>query len=178
MLSLLYIIPTNLAIFCIKILTIFWQSCNNGLQKKTKKRRRKCKNCFPPRYRSQRQSGSFLSRYDFAYAGRDTVNQAAKHVKTIAPGLINQTMNRVDELAPELVRTAGRDLDMIAARRINQIVHRSGETIQRIAPGIIRGAIEEVYKTPFRLLGQFGRKKYKQLKAKVYRRLRRYNGKR
>ena len=87
-------------------------------------------------------------------------------------------MNRVDELAPELVRTAGRELDMIAVRRINQIAHRSGETIQRIAPGIIRGAIEELYKTPFRLLGQFGRKKYKQLKAKVYRRLRRYNGKR
>ena len=150
-------------------------------KRKTKKTRRKCKNCFPSRYRSQRpqmQSGGFLSRYDFAYAGRDTDNQAAKHVKTIAPGLINQTMNRVDELAPELVRTAGRELDMIAARRINQIAHRSGETIQRLAPGIIRGAIEELYKTPFRLLGQFGRKKYKQLKAKVYRRLRRYNGKR
>ena len=110
------------------------------------------------RYTPRHQRGGFLSRYDFAYAGRDTVNQAAKHVKAIAPGLINQTMNRVDELAPELLCTATRELDMVAARRINQIAHRSGETIQRIAPGIIRGAIEELYKTPFRLLGQFGRK--------------------
>ena len=123
------------------------------------------------RYGSGQQRGDFLSRYDFAYADRDTVNQAAKHVKTIAPGLINQTFNRVDKLAPELVRTATRELDIVAARRINQIAHRSGETIQRIAPGIIRGATEELYKTPFRLLGQFGRRKYKQLKSEVYKRL-------
>ena len=123
-------------------------------------------------YQPRKQRGGFLSRYDFAYAGRDTVNQAAKHVKTIAPGLINQTFNRVDELAPELVHTATRELDMVAARRINQIARRSGETIQSIAPGIIRGAIEELYKTPFRLLGQFGRRKYKQLKSRVYKRLR------
>ena len=126
----------------------------------------------PLRYSSRKQRGGFLSRYDFAYTGRDTVNQAAKHVKTIAPGLLNQTFNRVDELAPELVRTTTCELDMVAARRINQIAHRSGETIQRIAPGIIRGAIEELYKTPFRLLGQFGRRKYKQLKPRVYKRLR------
>ena len=126
----------------------------------------------PLRYSSRKQRGGFLSHYDFAYAGHDTVNQAAKHVKTIALGLINQTFNRVDELAPELVRTATRELDMVAARRINQIAHRSGETIQRIAPGIIRGSIEELYKTPFRLLGQFGRRKYKQLKSRAYKRLR------
>ena len=135
-------------------------SCYNGLQKKTKKRRRKCKNCFSSRYRSQRQSGGFLSRYDFAYAGR------------------NQTFDRARDLAPNLIRTTSRELDAIAARRISQLTYTTGKEIQRIAPGIIRGAIEELYKTPFRLLGQFGRKKYKQLKAKVYRRLRRYNDKR
>ena len=123
------------------------------------------------RGKSRKQKGGFLSRYDFAYAGRDSVNQAAYHVKKIAPELINQTMNRVDEPASELVRTAGRELDIIAARRINLIAHRSGETIQRIAPGIIRGAIEELYKTPFRLLGAFGCKKYNQMKQRVVRRL-------
>ena len=64
----------------------------------------------PLRYTSRKQRGGFLSRYDFAYAGRNIVNQAAKHVKTIAPGLINQAFNRVDELAPELVRTTTREL--------------------------------------------------------------------
>ena len=32
------------------------------------------------------QTGGFLNRYDFAYAGRDTVNQVGK----ITPGIINK----------------------------------------------------------------------------------------
>ena len=35
----------------------------------------------------------------------------------------------------------------------------------------MKGAIEELYKTPFRLLGAFGRKKYRQMKHRVVRRL-------
>ena len=145
--------------------------------KRKQKRRRKCNNCFSSRYRSKRQSGGFLSRYDFAYAGRDTFKQAAHHVKKIAPNLINQTFDRARDLAPNLIRTTSRELDAIAARCINQLTYTAGKEIQRIAPGIIKGAIEELYKTPFHLLGQFGRKKYKQLKSKVYRRLG-LNGKR
>ena len=140
-------------------------------KKRIKKYAGDLSNPYVFRRKTRKQKGGFLSRYDFAYAGRGSVKQAAYHAKKIAPELINQTMNRVDELAPELVRTAGRELDMIAATRINQIAHRSGETIQRIAPSIIRGAIEELYKTPLRLLGAFGRKKYKQMKQRVSRRL-------
>ena len=139
--------------------------------KRKQKRRRKCKNYFSSRYRSKRQSGGFLSRYDFAYAGRDTVNQAAYHVKKIAPNLINQTFDGARDLAPNLIRTTSKELDAITARRINQLTYTTGKEIKRIAPVIIKGAIEELYKTPFRLLAQFGRKKYKQLKSKVYRRL-------
>lgn len=36
------------------------------------------------KYRKRTQRGGFLNRYDFTYAGRDTVNQVDK----IAPGLI------------------------------------------------------------------------------------------
>ena len=140
-------------------------------KKRIKKHADNLSNPYFFRRKTRKQKGGFLSRYDFAYAGRDSVNQAAYHVKKIAPELINQTMNRVDELAPELVCTAGRELDMIAARRINQIAHRSRKTIQRIAPGIIREAIKELYKTPFRLLAAFGRKKYRQMKQRVARRL-------
>ena len=34
-------------------------------------------------YRKKQQTGGFLNRYDFAYAGRDIVNQLGK----IAPGV-------------------------------------------------------------------------------------------
>ena len=45
-----------------------------------------------------RQRGGFLSRYDFAYAGRDVVNQAGK----IAPGIIKQVLVKRTKLySPE-----------------------------------------------------------------------------
>ena len=50
-----------------------------------------------PRRRRRRQAGGFLSRYDFAYARIDSVNQAAHHVKKIAPGLINHAVYKVGE---------------------------------------------------------------------------------
>ena len=78
----------------------------------------------------RRQYGGFLNRYDFAYAGRDTVNQAIKGLNTLTPKLINQTSKEVDKIAPQ----------------------------------IIRGAIENVYKTPFRLLGNFGKQKFRKWK--------------
>ena len=93
------------------------------------------------RKKRRKQKGGWLSRYDFAYAGRDSVNQAAHHCLT---------------------------LDAVASRRINQLTRNTAEEIKRIAPGLIRGAIEEAYKTPFRLLGKFGTNKYNQLKKKKF----------
>ena len=54
-------------------------------------------------------------------------------------------------------RAAG-GLDKISAKRVEQT--------KQIAPGLIKGAVEELHKTPFRLLGNMGRKKYKLLKKK------------
>ena len=46
------------------------------------------------RNRRRKQRGGFLNRYDFTYAGRDTVNEAAKHLNLLAPQLVNQLMDR------------------------------------------------------------------------------------
>ena len=69
-------------------------------------------------YRKKKQRGSFLNRYDFAYAGRDTVSQA-------------------------------------------------GKELERIGPGLIKKAVEELYQTPFRLLETIGKKKYNLIKKNV-----------
>ena len=98
------------------------------------------------RHGRKRHRGSFLNRYDFAYAGKDTVNQATKNLDKLAPKLLDQLMNRA---------TTG--LDNIA-KRIEQI--------KQIAPGLIKGAVEEMYKAPFRLLGNMGKKKCKLLQKK------------
>ena len=90
-----------------------------------------------------------MNRYDFAYAGRDTVNQVGK----IARGIINKATS---------------DINKIAMDRIDQVIKSGGEEVERIAPKIIRGAIEEVYKTPFRLLGNLGKKQFQKIKRKIF----------
>ena len=95
------------------------------------------------------QVGGFLNRYDFACAGRDVVNQVGK----IAPNIIKNTSSNINKIVKE---------------RIDQDIKTSGSEIERIAPKIIRGAIEDVYKTPFRLLGNLGKKQFQKIKRKIF----------
>ena len=111
-------------------------------KKKTRVRRRnvqiiispkagkKRKSYFEKKKTSLRQTGFFLNRYYFAYAGRDTVNQVGK-------------------VAPKLSSHASGEINKIAKQRTDQILRLGGAEIERVAPTIIKGAIEEVYKTPF-----------------------------
>ena len=101
------------------------------------------------RRRSQRQTGGFLNHYDVAYAGRDTVNQVVK----IAPGIINKATS---------------DINKIAQQRTDQAIRTGSADIERVATKIIRGAIEEVYKTPFRLLGSLGKQQFQKIKRKLF----------
>ena len=92
-----------------------------------------------------RQVGGFLNRYDFAYAGRDTVNQAAK-------------------VAPSIIKAAADDINKIAEQ---QTISKGGAEVQRVLFKILWGAIEDVYQTPFRLLGSFGKQQISKLKRKI-----------
>ena len=96
------------------------------------------------------QRGVLLSRYDFAFAGRDTVNQVGK-------------------IAPSIIRQATGEIDKIMQSRINQVIKSGGTEIERVLPKILRGAIEDVYKTPFRLLGNFGKQQFNKIKKKILR---------
>ena len=108
-------------------------------QRKTRTRRR---------YRKKRvQSGGVLNRYDFAYAGRDTVNQLGK----VSAGIIKNTSSEINN---------------ITQQRINQIISQGSKEIERVLPNILRRAIEEMYQTPFCLLPKFGRQQLQKLKNK------------
>ena len=98
---------------------------------------------------SRRQTGGFLNRYDFSYAGRDVVNQAG----IVAPKIISQATGEINEIAQD---------------RTDQAIRSGGAEIERVASKIIRGAIEEVYKTPFRLLGNLGKKQFQKIKRKLF----------
>ena len=113
-------------------------------------RRRQRKNKPRQKYRKRTQRGGLLNRYDFAYAGRDTVNQVTK----IAPGMIKNTGSKINN---------------VAQQRLNQIISLGGKEMERVFPGILRVAIEDVYQTPFRLLGNFRKKQLNKLKNKMLR---------
>ena len=68
----------------------------------------------------------------------DVVNQAAK----VAPGVIKATANSINNVAQD---------------GINQIILQEGKKVERVLPKILRGPIEDVYQTLFRLLGNFGK---------------------
>ena len=76
------------------------------------------------------QTGGFLNRYNFAYAGMDTVNQATKGLNSLAPRLIKQTSDEVDRLAQG---------------RTKQITDESGQQVEKIAPKIIHFAQSKTF---------------------------------
>ena len=98
----------------------------------------------------KRERVGFLNHYDFAYAVRDVVNQAAK----VAPGVIKNASNEINN---------------VAQQRIDQIIKLGRQEMKRVPPKILRGTIEGVYQTPFRLLGNFGKHQLNKLKKKILR---------
>lgn len=58
-------------------------------------------------------------------------------------------------------------IDKIAQNRMNQVVKSGGAEVERILQKIIRGAIEDVYKAPFRLLGNLGKQQFQKIKKKI-----------
>ena len=90
-----------------------------------------------------------MNRYDFSYAGRDTVNQVAK----ITPGEIKAATNEFNNIAQET---------------INQITLQGGKEVESVLPTILREAIEDVYQTPFRLLRNFGKQQLNKIKKGYY----------
>ena len=90
-----------------------------------------------------------MSKYNFLFAGRDTVNQGGK-------------------IAPKIITQATGEVNKIAQHRIDQIIRSGGAEIECVTPKIIRGAIEEVYKTPFRMLGNFGKTQFQKIKRKLF----------
>ena len=66
-------------------------------------------------------------------------------------------MKGLDALEPKIIKQATGQVDQIVQRCIQQIINQGGQQVQKISPKITKGAIEEAYKTPFRLLGRFGK---------------------
>ena len=106
------------------------------------------------RVRRKKQKDGFLNRYNFPYAGQDTINQAFKNL---------------DKSAPPLINNLSTELNKILEHWINQIITQGGAELRQIGPKLLKGAMEDAYKTPFCLLGNFVKKKPAELQRKVKR---------
>ena len=78
-------------------------------------------------------------------------------------------MKGIDSLAPKLIGQTSREIDKIGEARIKQVLNDGGQQIQKIAPQIMCGTTGDVYKIPFRLLGNLGKQNLSQLKQKISR---------
>ena len=67
-----------------------------------------------------------------------------------------------------MITQATGEINKIAQERIDQLVRSGGAEVERVAPKIIKGAIEEVCETPFRLLGNLGKKQFQKIKGKQF----------
>ena len=108
------------------------------------------------RRKKQRQKGGFLNRYDFAYAGQDTINQVFKNL---------------DKTAPALIQNLKGELNDVLQQRIDQVITEGGAQLKEVRPKLLKCAIEDIYKMPFRLLGNFGKKKLTETKQQLNREL-------
>ena len=111
-----------------------WNANNN--KKERKKTNSLSSNQFLFKSKRKRELRSSLNRYGFAYARRHKVNQAAK-------------------AAPGVIKAARNDINNIAEKRTNQFISEGGKESECVLPKILRGTTEDVYQTPFRLLGEF-----------------------
>lgn len=68
---------------------------------------------------------------------------------------------------PGLIKSVSSEINNIAQQQINQAIRQGGQEIEHALPKILRGAIKDVYQTPFRLLGKFGKQQLQKIKSKV-----------
>ena len=76
-------------------------------------------------------------------------------------------VNQVTKVAVGAIKGATNDINNMAKQRIDLIIPQGGNKIERVLPKILRRAIEDVYETPFRLLGNFGKQQLNKLKRKI-----------
>ena len=86
-----------------------------------------------------------------------------------SPLLVGTLSTRWGEIAPGIIKNASKEINDMAQQRINRIISQGGKEVESVLHKTLRGGIEDVYQTPFRLLGNFGKQQLNKLKNKILR---------
>ena len=84
------------------------------------------------------------------------------------PTPVETQWNQAAKVVPGVIKAATND-NNFAKQRIDQIISQDGKDWECALPKVLRGAIEDVYQTLFRLLGNFGKQQLNTLKRKILR---------
>ena len=87
----------------------------------------------------------------------------------ISPMVVEIQSNQVEKISPGIIKNVTKEINDVAQQRINQIISQGSKEVETVLPKIIRGVIEDVYQTSFRLLGNFGKQQLNKLKNKILR---------
>ena len=144
---------TEVHLWVLSLLDLNIENSNMKLKQQHQKKKKKKRTPYHRKHsgssqKQNRQLRGFLNRYGFAYARRDKVNEVAK-------------------VTSDVIKAARSDMNNIAEKRTNQIISKKGKEIEYVLSKIQRGATEDAYQTPFRLLGEFGKKKFNSFKTKI-----------
>ena len=77
--------------------------------------------------------------------------------------ILEDTVNQVGKIALGLIKNASAEINNIVKQRINQIIRQGSKEAERVLQKILRGAIEDMYQTPF------GKQQLNKLKNKILR---------
>ena len=75
--------------------------------------------------------------------------------------------NKKDKIKKGLSKSATNDINKTAEKRVNRIISQGSKEVERVLPEILRGAIEDVYQTPLRLLENFGKQQLNKIKRNI-----------
>ena len=85
--------------------------------------------------------------------------------------VVNQAVKNLDKAAPALIQNLKGQLNEVLQQRIHQVITEGGAQLKEVRPQLLKGAIVDAYKTPFRLLGNFDESKLAEAKRQLNREL-------
>ena len=80
-------------------------------------------------------------------------------------------LKNLHKTAPALIPNLKGELNDVLQQRIHQVITGGGTQLKEVGPQLLKGAIEDAYKMPFRLLENFGNKKLTEAKKQLNREL-------
>ena len=73
------------------------------------------------------------------------------------------------KVTPGIIKNETKEIKNVAQQRINQIINQGAKEVERVLLKILREAIEDMYQTHFKQLGNFRKQQLSKIKKEILR---------